>query len=58
MDIIFVYFFMPETLKPENRSKSFVNSAKEAFDLINPSQMFTFRSGQCSKTFKLKLYAN
>ena len=41
---------MPETLKPENRSKSFVNSVKEAFDLINPSQMFTFRSGQCSKT--------
>ena len=44
-DILFVLFFMPETLKPADRSKNFTNSVQEAFDLINPTKMFTFRSG-------------
>ena len=46
VDVLFVLFFMPETLKPEDRSKNFTNSVKEAFDLINPMKMFAFRSGK------------
>jgi len=45
IDIIFVWFVMPETLKPEDRSPNFTKTFGEAVDLINPTKMFTFRSG-------------
>ena len=61
-DILFVWLLMPETLKPADRSKNFTNSVQEAFDLINPTKMFTFRSGNsvkksaCSLLAKLKAF--
>lgn len=44
IDILFVYFFLPETLPEEKRAKSFVTSAKDASQLISPLKIFTFES--------------
>lgn len=65
VDIVFVWLVMPETLKPADRSANFTSTFREAIDLINPTKMFTFRSGtywlymssltQTSSTFFLNL---
>lgn len=44
LDIIFVYFFLPETLPPEKRANSFVSSFKDGIELITPTKIFSFRS--------------
>lgn len=43
-DIIFVYFFLPETLPEDKRATSFIKSAKDAIALISPHKSFTFES--------------
>jgi len=43
-DIIFVYFFLPETLPEDKRATSFIKSAKDAVGLISPNKSFTFES--------------
>ena len=57
-DILFVWLLMPETLKPADRSKNFTNSVQEAFDLINPTKMFTFRSGNWVKNMLVVYWLN
>lgn len=44
LDVLFVYFFLPETLEESDRAESFISSAKDGFGLINPVKIFTFQS--------------
>ncbi|XP_077866306.1 major facilitator superfamily domain-containing protein 10-like [Saccoglossus kowalevskii] len=42
LDIVFIYFFMKETLPLEKRAKSFSSSSRDAFNLISPFALFQF----------------
>ena len=44
LDIVIVYFFLPETLPEEKRASSLYLSVQEGLDLINPKKMFAFRA--------------
>ena len=48
LDILIVYFFLPETLPSEKRASSLYLSVQEGLDLINPKKMFAFRAVEMS----------